>query len=351
MANIKKKMKNSKISIIVPIYNVEKYLPQCVDSLLNQTLRDIEIILVDDESPDNCPAICDEYAKQDRRVKVIHKKNGGQGLARNSGLEIATGEYIAFVDADDYVETMMYHELYSLINETTADVIYCSFQRVNDNGDIWMDAFIRKEKRLQTKEDIRSLILDMIANPPQARNDLDIQCAVWGALYRHDFIRKYELRFMCAKKFYGGEDLLFNMDYLLHSAFVIITPDAYYNYRSRAESDTRTEIPDRIEKNLIFYQYPVLERLKKNNFGIDGYSRITRRFIGNSRSTIRKYVQSSLSESEKKQWLKKIVNLPVWREIASSYPYKQLPLKYVLHFYLLHKGYSRLLYYYSKIKK
>lgn len=97
-------MSNPKVSIIVPIYNVEKYLDRCMASLLNQTLEDIEIIMVDDGSPDRCPKMCDEYAKKDSRVKVVHKKNGGLGYARNSGLDVATGEYVAFVDSDDYVD-------------------------------------------------------------------------------------------------------------------------------------------------------------------------------------------------------------------------------------------------------
>ena len=101
----------AKVSIIVPIYNVEKYLHRCVDSIINQSHKDLEIILVDDESPDKCPEMCDEYAKQDSRVKVIHKKNGGLGYARNSGLEIATGEYVAFIDSDDYVEPDMVEKL------------------------------------------------------------------------------------------------------------------------------------------------------------------------------------------------------------------------------------------------
>lgn len=90
-------MNDIKISIIVPIYNVEKYLDRCMDSLLNQTLKDIEIIMVDDGSPDNCPQMCDEYAKKDNRVKVVHKENGGLGYARNSGLDVATGEYVALL--------------------------------------------------------------------------------------------------------------------------------------------------------------------------------------------------------------------------------------------------------------
>ena len=98
----------AKVSIIIPVYNVEKYLDKCIQSAINQTLQDIEIILVDDESPDNCPQMCDDYAKRDGRIKVVHKKNGGLGFARNSGLEIATGEYVTFLDSDDFVDLDTY---------------------------------------------------------------------------------------------------------------------------------------------------------------------------------------------------------------------------------------------------
>lgn len=100
------------ISVIVPVYKAEQYLVRCVDSILNQTLSDLEIILVNDGSPDNCGAICDEYAKKDNRIKVIHRENGGASAAKNSGLEIATGEYIGFVDADDHIHPQMYELLY-----------------------------------------------------------------------------------------------------------------------------------------------------------------------------------------------------------------------------------------------
>ena len=97
-----------KVSIIVPVYKVEKYLRKCIDSIINQTLKDIEIILVDDGSPDNCGKICDEYAAKDTRIKVIHKENGGLSSARNAGMEVAEGEYIGFVDSDDWIESDMY---------------------------------------------------------------------------------------------------------------------------------------------------------------------------------------------------------------------------------------------------
>lgn len=100
----KARMESSKISIIVPVYKVEQYLERCVKSLINQTYKNIEIILVDDGSPDQCPKMCDDYASEDSRIKVIHKKNGGLSDARNAGLDAATGEFIAFVDSDDWVE-------------------------------------------------------------------------------------------------------------------------------------------------------------------------------------------------------------------------------------------------------
>lgn len=113
-----------KVSVIVPIYNVEKYLDRCMESLLNQTLKDIEIIMVDDGSPDNCPQMCDEYAKKDRRIKVVHKKNGGLSDARNAGLKVATGEYVAFVDSDDYQSLNTYEELYHQAESGDYDVVY-----------------------------------------------------------------------------------------------------------------------------------------------------------------------------------------------------------------------------------
>ena len=107
------KMMTPKVSIIVPCWNVEKYLDRCIDSLVSQTLREIEIILVDDDSPDSVPEMCERWAEKDSRIKVIHKSNAGAGYARNSGLEVATGEYVAFVDSDDYIEPTMYEKLIS----------------------------------------------------------------------------------------------------------------------------------------------------------------------------------------------------------------------------------------------
>lgn len=121
---------NELISIIVPVYNVEKYLSKCIESIINQTYKNLEIILVDDGSPDNCGKICDEYARKDKRIKVLHKENGGQGSARNLGLDNSTGEYIAFVDSDDWIELDMYERMYKEIKNSNSDIAICGIYNV-----------------------------------------------------------------------------------------------------------------------------------------------------------------------------------------------------------------------------
>ena len=123
-----------KVSIVVPVYKVEKYLVRCVKSLSNQTLRDIEIILVDDGSPDNCGHMCDEFEKTDSRIKVVHKKNGGLSSARNAGLEVATGETVGFVDSDDDVELTMYEELYETLISNQVDFVMSDYLRIENEN-------------------------------------------------------------------------------------------------------------------------------------------------------------------------------------------------------------------------
>ena len=126
------------ISVIVPIYKVEPYLRECVDSILGQTHGNLEVILVDDGSPDACPAICDEYAARDARVRVIHKTNGGLSDARNVGLDVARGEWVGFVDSDDVVEPTMYEVLLSCAQKAHAQIAVCNFAEFNDGPDAEM---------------------------------------------------------------------------------------------------------------------------------------------------------------------------------------------------------------------
>ncbi len=129
----------SKISIIVPIYKVEDYLDKCIESIVKQTYQNLEILLIDDGSPDRCPAICEEWSQRDSRIRVIHQKNGGLSAARNTGIRAANGEYIGFIDSDDYISPMMYEKMLSAITEKEADLCICGIRWMNEDGSVFQD--------------------------------------------------------------------------------------------------------------------------------------------------------------------------------------------------------------------
>lgn len=175
-------MKNNPlISVIVPVYKVEQYLEKCVESIKKQTYKNLEIILVDDGSPDNCPALCDSLAKTDKRIKVIHKPNGGLSDARNAGINIATGKFITFVDSDDYLNLNFIETLYHNLTETGSDVSICNFQDVYEN----------EEVDTSLKETSKILTFDGSNKFEQLYKDLRLRfVTAWGKLYRKDIFDK-----------------------------------------------------------------------------------------------------------------------------------------------------------------
>ncbi len=169
-----------KISIVVPVYNVQKYLSKCIDSLINQTYKDIEIILVDDGSLDGSGNICDAYAKKDKRIKVIHKKNGGLSDARNKGIEIATGEYITFIDSDDYVSLKYCETLYKLIKKHNADISIGNYHPFYEN-EIVKEKIDDNEIVMSSKEALEYLY----------DKDYCVTMRVaWGKLYKKELFNK-----------------------------------------------------------------------------------------------------------------------------------------------------------------
>lgn len=164
---------DSLISVIVPIYNVEKYLDRCVDSIINQTYKNLEIILVDDGSPDNCPQMCDDYAKKDSRIKVVHKKNGGLSDARNAGMKVATGEYVSFIDSDDYVSLDFYETLFQTMIDNDSDIVECGVVKFyeDNNFDEYSDDL--KVTNYDTLDGLEGLI-----------NENPFKQHVWNKLYK-----------------------------------------------------------------------------------------------------------------------------------------------------------------------
>lgn len=224
-----------KVSIIVPIYKVEKYLRQCIDSIINQSLKDIEIILVDDGSPDNCPKICDDYKKIDSRIKVIHKKNGGLSSARNAGMKIATGEYIGFVDSDDYIEHDMYEKMYYTAKEHDVDFVMSDYYKVHETNKTEVSAII--DGGLYNKNKIKNIIYPQLIMKENI--DYGPLLAVWHCLYKNSFLKNNDISFDEVVKY--SEDNLFSSTVGYKSeSFYYMKGSYFYNYRYNPNSISTT---------------------------------------------------------------------------------------------------------------
>ena len=252
-------MENPKVSIIVPIYNVEKYLDRCMESLLNQSLNDIEIIMVDDGSPDNCPEMCDEYANKDSRVRVIHKQNAGLGFARNSGLEVATGEYVAFVDSDDYVEIETYKILYNEAKASNADYVCCGYNRIKNGKCVWKYSGETSEKNdVFENDECLDVLMGMVgfdAKKPKSRH---FDFAVWHGVYRNQLIREKNIRFRSERELIS-EDIVFHTSFIPFCKIIKTIPISLYNYCENPETLTTRYKPGRFEAIFKLYEYLVGE--------------------------------------------------------------------------------------------
>lgn len=245
-------MINSLITVVVPVYNVSKYLDRCMDSILNQSYQKLEIILVDDGSLDDCGKKCDFYASKDSRVKVVHKTNGGLGFARNSALDIATGDYVLFIDSDDYVDTRMVERLFKKLVFQKADTCFCRYYDVSSDG----DKSVAKElfnREVYSGNEVKELLLGMIGAPSNKREDVEIGMSVWKGLYSLSTIQKYHIRFPSEREFIS-EDIIFHIDYLKHANRVAIEMSANYFYCDNDGSLTKSYKSDRFKMEKILFR-------------------------------------------------------------------------------------------------
>lgn len=329
-----------KVSIIVPVYNVEQYLERCVESLRNQTISDIEIILVDDESPDNCPQICDEYAMKDNRIKVVHKKNGGLGLARNSGLEIATGEYVAYVDSDDYVDCEMYEALYNNAKEKHTDIVLCGIKYLPNIGDP-IDLIEVNHLLSLHDSDINSFILDMIASAPFVKKERIYEMSSCRAIYKREVIEKNSIRFRTEREVLS-EDIIYNIDFLLKASSLVYIPHSYYYYCQNASSLSSTFLIEKFERSKLLYQII----LNKMSHMSETPLRANRMFVVYSHSQILNLVSSS--NKGKIKHLKRIISDPFFDIVKCQFKPEYLSSYHKYFFWLQIHKHSCLLYLFAK---
>ena len=223
-----------KVSIIVPIYRVEKYLVQCLDSIVNQTLKDIEIILVDEGDMDACRYIIDHYEQTDKRVIAIHEKNGGYGASVNKGFDIAKGEYIGIIESDDFIAPEMFEEMYNYAKQTGADVVktpyYEYWSKKGDKKDVTK---VCHYKDFITKESPKDEAFSIMDYPQQ----MSVHASLWSGIYKTSYIREKNIRFIQAK---GGAyvDVGFRIDTLINTDKIAWLSKPYYYYRVDAEGST-----------------------------------------------------------------------------------------------------------------
>lgn len=238
------------ISIIVPIYNIEKYLPQCIESIIGQTYNDLDIILVDDGSTDASSIICDEYAKKDSRIRVIHKKNEGLVRARKTGIQAAYGEYIAYVDGDDWIEPDMMEKLLKKMIEQNVDLVMCG--RYEDTGDVSKELHQDfPEGRYDKGALIKEIYPRMIVG--EEFFDWKISPGVWDKLYKKEIIMPFQMQVNDGLRM--GEDAACVYPMLLNVDSIYILNRCLYHYRQTSNSmvkDIQTYDKERVQFALLY---------------------------------------------------------------------------------------------------
>lgn len=335
-----------KISVIVPVYNVGKYLRRCVDSILSQTFSQIEIILVNDGSTDDCQQICESYAVADNRIKIVNKANGGLSSARNAGLEVSSGKYVAFIDGDDYIEKNMLECLYDEATRGNYDIIYCSHY-IQQEDKTWKKAAVYDEEIIG--EGIVALLADIIAGDvgdtsPNYRNG-----SVWCGIFKRDTIVSNNIRFVSERDIIT-EDTVFDAHLFPCCKVIKYIPQSLYYYCWNGNSLSKT-----FKESKINALENLCHTIEISEFG-DKYEvikqRIMRMFVYLSRVFITQIMLSDLPYKKKKELYYRACSNQRWSVIDNIYPIRKMPLGWVLYFkYLRYNLSPAILWFFLNIKK
>lgn len=291
------------LSVIIPVYNVEKYLDECVNSIVNQSYKNLEIILVDDGSTDKSGAICDEWRNKDSRIKVVHKANAGSGYARNSGIEVAEGDFVAFVDSDDFIDKDMYQDLMSIAISDRSDIVYSGgFDKYLTDGSYNIVRDIQEKISVEGK-DLNTFALAFVS-PANKYANRTLIMSPCRAIYSTKVIPHF-----LSERIVASEDLPFNIEAVLNSKRITCTPKVYYKYRYNDTSLTRTF---RFDK---YYKYKKL-RMTVNNI-------LSSRNLSYSADycmlvitvdTIRALYFANVKYADRKKYIAEIVSDSIWDE-------------------------------------
>ena len=327
-------MPQPKVSIIVPVYNAEKYIERSVSSLRNQTLQDIEIILVDDSSKDSSLEICNKMAMEDSRIKVIHKENEGAGKARNAALEIATGEYIGFMDSDDYVEKEMFETLCNKAEKYNSDLVMSGVLHVGGNmfseeGKVERKDYFKSDTHFETEDELKKLRMGIVGATPEDEDDSKYGMSIWKNLFRRKIIEENKITFESEREMLS-EDSLFMIDYISRIKKATGINEAFYNYYRNEDSISKSYKKDRFEKSLVFAD-EVEKRFKKDIAQEEYQLYIDRFWQAICRVICSQEIMHSLDNNIKfadlKKRLKQVCTHSRTVIVLKTYPIAKLPFK------------------------
>ncbi len=327
-------MSQTKVSIIVPVYNVEKYLQRCINSLKNQTLDDIEIILVNDASTDSSLEICNKAMTEDSRVKVISKVNEGAGKARNAALEIAAGKYIGFVDSDDFVDKDMFRTLYEKAEKYNSDlvmsgVLFVDGNMFSESGECVRKTYFDADTHFETDDELKKLRMGIVGATPEDSDDSKYGMSIWKNLFRHEIIKNNNLVFQSEREMLS-EDALFMVDFISCIKKATGINEAFYNYCRNEDSISKSYKKDRFEKSLVFVN-EVEKRFEKDINSAEYQIYINRFWQAMCRVICSQEIMyaedNNIKFSELKKRLKRVCSHSLTVRALCEYPIGKLPLK------------------------
>lgn len=309
------------ITVIVPVYNNKQYLNKCVESLINQTLHNIEILLVDDGSTDGSSEVCDMYAAIDSRIRVIHKENEGLGLTRNVGLEEAKGEYFTFLDSDDYVDLDAYRTLWEQAKKYDADICFGGSTSFYDDGRCYPVRMQLDKEFYQGNEIREKIVPQIIGSSPEAKNEAVIGYSLCTGIYRLNIVKQRKMKFYSEREF-KLEDVLFKIEYYTYANSVTYIGNPYYYYRCNQASLSRAYRKDAFLATLKSYQkeFSLLYELGY----ADGKLYAARMLLSEVRSCMRAIMNAEGFKKAVIQY-REIADNQTLREIISNYPYQKNP--------------------------
>lgn len=309
-------------SIILPVYNVEKYLKRCIKSILSQSFTNFELILVDDGSMDNCPTLCDEWRTMDARVKVIHKKNAGLGMARNTGLKNAIGKYVFFIDSDDYILPGLLDDAYTTIQLQESNIVFYGFQRVDAEGNILNEMKPTPSKLFYDDADeiMNVLFPAFIAKDPYSGISFNIRISAWNCCISKAVLEEHNLRFVSEREFIS-EDIYFYIELFQYLKSVSFINKIYYSYCQNEGSLTFSYKEDRYSRLKNFY-VAANKLVKDIGYCEEVCFRLKETFISNVMACLKMEAANSKKCGFVKSYIniKKIGNDEYFREAISKYP-------------------------------